>query len=358
MRNVQDGRGSYPMRYFYDTNDIRRVGGFPLPGLRTLTWPDPEEVLPPGIAAQLLEQYPQIAAEATALARSGAIGGAGDAYPEIAKKSQWNKLVLYTAAGGWDEDLCHQMPTVCNMLKGKLRSEHEPYRGRFATGLFVENDEAVIVFRIAAGGMAHLHNGQDARINCHLCLLNCDGAALVAAGSIRNYSDSSLFAFEDRVDHEIINVGTKDRISLTIGVLHPDLIVPEYPSPHSLLGYAMSTGGGSNATASDPLPAATLNPLMVLSAYYGYHEIVDDLLNQGAEPNWSNIHGAPAVHAACMGIGRTNDNSTDLSGRSERALATIAVLAKHVSSQAIHHCVRFHVVFLMLSEQRRYSIEQ
>jgi hypothetical protein len=39
---------------------------------------------------------------------------------------------------------------------------------------------------------------QDARINVHLCLLNCGGAAVVAGGELRNYSDGSLFAFEDR----------------------------------------------------------------------------------------------------------------------------------------------------------------
>ena len=30
--------------------------------------------------------------------------------------------------------------------------------------------------------------GQDARINVHLCLLNCGGAQLSVAGSLRNYS--------------------------------------------------------------------------------------------------------------------------------------------------------------------------
>jgi hypothetical protein len=56
MLDVSDGRGSYPMRYFYDTDDVRRVGGFPLPGLRVMNWPEPADVLPPGVAAQLLEQ--------------------------------------------------------------------------------------------------------------------------------------------------------------------------------------------------------------------------------------------------------------------------------------------------------------
>ena len=43
---------------------------------------------------------------------------------------------------------------------------------------------------------------QDARINVHMCLLNCEDAALVAGGSLHNYTAGSLVAFEDRVDHE------------------------------------------------------------------------------------------------------------------------------------------------------------
>jgi hypothetical protein len=43
---------------------------------------------------------------------------------------------------------------------------------------------------------------QDARINVHMCLLNCEGAALVAGGSLHNYTAGSLVAFEDRLDHE------------------------------------------------------------------------------------------------------------------------------------------------------------
>ena len=44
----------------------------------------------------------------------------------------------------------------------------------------------------------HLHTGQDARINVHFCVLNCGQSQVSVAGSVRNYSDGSLFAFEDR----------------------------------------------------------------------------------------------------------------------------------------------------------------
>lgn len=41
-----------------------------------------------------------------------------------------------------------------------------------------------------------------------------------------------------------------------------------------------------------------------------------------------NIHGVRAVQAACMGIGRSNDKTTDQSGRAARALAVLEVLSK------------------------------
>ena len=72
-----------------------------------------------------------------------------------------------------------------------------------------------------------------------------------------------------------------------MGVLHPDLVPAELPSPHDVLRYAM---GGSNATVDAPLPAATLNPLLVLASYYGYSEVVSSLLRQGADPNAVNVH--------------------------------------------------------------------
>jgi hypothetical protein len=158
----------------------------------------------------------------------------------------------------------------------------------------------------------------------------------VAGGNLHNYTAGSLVAFEDRVDHEstspcctpsarwysritslactidvlvsnpsvtspthlsdsllrslaihcaaaVINTDTEnDRISLTVGVLHPDIPTEEFPSPHNVLGYVAS---GSNATKSAPLPRETLNPLMILASYYGYSAMVKDLLDQGAQRN-------------------------------------------------------------------------
>ena len=83
--------------------------------------------------------------------------------------------------------------------------------------------------------------------------------------------------------HAVINADhDNDRISLTVGVLHPDVTAEEFPSPHNVLGYVT---GGSNATESTPLPKKTLNPLMILASYYGYSSMVKDLIGQGAQPN-------------------------------------------------------------------------
>lgn len=90
---------------------------------------------------------------------------------DIAVKNQWNKLVLYTAGDGWNARLCKKIPSVCDILRGKLRTESGADRRRYDSGLFTPNDEAVIIFRVAAGGMAHLHNGQVKPLSVLLLLL-------------------------------------------------------------------------------------------------------------------------------------------------------------------------------------------
>ena len=51
--------------------------------------------------------------------------------------------------------------------------------------------------------------------------------------------------------------------------------------------------GGSNATTAQPLPAKTLDPLLVMASYYGYSAVVSVLLEtHRADPNARNMHGA------------------------------------------------------------------
>jgi hypothetical protein len=77
-----------------------------------------------------------------------------------AGKRQWTKITLYTATGGWDDALCARLPTVCGALRGRLQTEREPAHTLYQSGQFPVGDEAVILFRVGAGGMAHLHTGQ------------------------------------------------------------------------------------------------------------------------------------------------------------------------------------------------------
>ena len=99
---------------------------------------------------------------------------------------------------------------------------------------------------------------------------------------------------------QAVHVG-QDRISLTVGVLHPDLVMETepYPSPQQVIRYALD---GVNATEANPLSVSAMaSALMMASchdiaaigvaffsrwqryrrgqaAYYGYAEAVEGLL--------------------------------------------------------------------------------
>ena len=167
--------------------------------------------------------------------------------------------------------------------------------------------------------------GQDARINVHLCLRNCAGAQLSVAGSLRNYSDGRLLAFEDRADHEIWNPGVRDRLSLTVGVLHPDLQIEEpYLSPQQILRFALAE---VNVTTSH-LPPKTTTAALILAAFYGYAGAAQQLLAHGADPNGLNMAGLAAVHAAILGVARDDDARYSHADRVRRAVEVIEVLAE------------------------------
>ena len=86
---------------------------------------------------------------------------------------------------------------------------------------------------------------QDARVNVHLCLLNCHHSTLVVAGGTHRYTAGALVAFEDRAMHEILNSGEQDRILLAVNVLHPDLepTGTDPLPPRSVLSYAIDGNG-------------------------------------------------------------------------------------------------------------------
>lgn len=295
--------GVRPYSWFYDTGDIRRVGGLPWPGLRPLTWPEPASVLPPGVAAEMQRLYPEIAMQARTMRT--VLSQQDDAYPEIAQKKQWTKLVLYSATGGWDPQLCASFSIVCELLRGKMKSENPLVRSMYEQEMLPPTDEAVILFRVAAGGAAHLHDGQDARINVHLCLLDCNASEIVVAGDARPYTDGSLFAFEDRADHEIINRGELDRLLLTIGVFHPDYdpTEEEFSSPQQVLRLIVQHYAEGEQQS---LPSSIVEPALVLASFYGYAPVVQILLehNKDLAAVAQDSGGTSAVQAAIQGVSR------------------------------------------------------
>merc|ERR1711920_819202 len=84
--------------------------------------------------------------------------------------------------------------------------------------------ETVTLFGVTAGGWAAAHNGVDVRVNIHICLANCNSSRVVVGGKSLSYTDGGIFAFEDRLHHEVINEASLDRqprLNLVIGALHP-----------------------------------------------------------------------------------------------------------------------------------------
>ena len=65
---------------------------------------------------------------------------------------------------------------------------------------------------------------------------------------------------------QAVHVG-QDRISLTVGVLHPDLVMESepYPSPQQVIRYALD---GVNATEANPLSVSAMaSALMMVSCH-------------------------------------------------------------------------------------------
>merc|ERR1712113_375411 len=116
------------------------------------------------------------------------------AYPNIAGGGQWTSLVFYDNQKGWDGELCSSVPSLCKILRGKMKTESGRGLAWNKKRLLGKDYELVGVFRVRGAGHAHLHNGVDARVNVHLCLLNCHGSRIIVAGEPKDYYDGSLFA--------------------------------------------------------------------------------------------------------------------------------------------------------------------
>lgn len=202
-----------------------RSSGRPIPRLRSIRLTDDiaelGRILPAGVVGGLSKHWPKIAKAARKLRFYG------DAFPKLVTGNQWQRLDLYTQKGGWSEEGCTQVSALCMFLRGKMKSESVALKHlhRFLGSWILGNDECVTIFRLAPHGWAPVHSGQDARVNVHLCLLNCDRSWIRVGNSGKHfYRAGSILAFHDSFDHEVYNEDPiQDRIILHIATYHPDL---------------------------------------------------------------------------------------------------------------------------------------
>jgi len=222
-----------------------------------------------------------------------------DAYPGITGGQQWTKMMLYMGVGGWNKAYCKVMKTVCKLLQGRLRSENDLKRW-FDKRLLEESDEVVALFRVKGPGAAYLHSGQDVRVNVHLCLVNCNSSRLWVAGDERPYFDGSLFAFEDRADHEILNVGSEDRINLVIGTLHPDLDPVKNYAHTPITARLQFVISNLEKTVPDKLSPEALGEALISASFLGHADKVKLLLTHGAAVDFAApaSSGSTATHTA------------------------------------------------------------
>lgn len=192
------------------------------PALRRLglvTGAEVDALLAPGLADDLRKNFEQLAKEAKKF------NFLGDAYPNIIRQGTWQQVHLYTVRDGWAAVCKRLTKTICRLIRGRLRSEQQEFKQAFRHHLGAQHhDEAVTLFSVAPGGWVPLHQGQDKRINVHICLWKCNKAWIEVAGRRHYYKMGELLAFDDPMDHEIVNTDLHHpRLVLGLGVLHPDL---------------------------------------------------------------------------------------------------------------------------------------
>jgi len=155
-----------------------------------------DALLPDGLAADLRRHWEQIAAEARQLLSQR--GELGDIWPRIYPGGHWQGVPLYLSSllvnqrrqqnATWREGNqrpgCRKFPFTCGLLRGRMRSERWGLR---TTTHAPRNEEEVTFFLLGPSQVVPHHTGQQGRVNVHLCLLNCERAAVQANGSTLQY---------------------------------------------------------------------------------------------------------------------------------------------------------------------------
>jgi hypothetical protein len=190
-----------------------------------------DKMLPEGVGASLRESWEAIAADARQ------VNFEGDAWPNIIQGETWQKLVIYTNNMGWSVESCKVMPTVCALLRGRLRTEvpgvmFQPGKKGWRT--LAGADEEVTLFKLKPRSVVPLHAGTAIRVNTQLCLLNCEGAHLEAGDAREPYKPGHLVSFSDDALHGAENCAEHtSRVMLTVGTLHPELTPEHRPCPEA-----------------------------------------------------------------------------------------------------------------------------
>lgn len=190
-----------------------------------------DALLPDGLAADLRRHWEQIAAEARQLLSQR--GELGDIWPRIYPGGHWQGVPLYLSSllvnqrrqqnATWREGNqrpgCRKFPFTCGLLRGRMRSERWGLR---TTTHAPRNEEEVTFFLLGPSQVVPHHTGQQGRVNVHLCLLNCERAAVQANGSTLQYRAGGLLAFDDGLYHSVQNHDPANtRVVLGLGVVHP-----------------------------------------------------------------------------------------------------------------------------------------
>eukprot|EP00747_Dinoflagellata_sp_TGD_P099721 gnl/TRDRNA2_/TRDRNA2_167827_c0_seq1.p1 gnl/TRDRNA2_/TRDRNA2_167827_c0~~gnl/TRDRNA2_/TRDRNA2_167827_c0_seq1.p1 ORF type:complete len:316 (+),score=63.89 gnl/TRDRNA2_/TRDRNA2_167827_c0_seq1:200-1147(+) len=133
----------------------------------------------------------------------------------------------------WDERLCLHLPTACRMLRGVIDGPD-----RMKLHLVGNNDDEVVMFETEPGTEVLWHNGgRNTRLNVHMGLDGVEGSVInvrpgggAAPVKLRWQEGRVGPIFEDGFDHEVRTPkasrgrGSKPRLVIAIGCLHPDLV--------------------------------------------------------------------------------------------------------------------------------------
>eukprot|EP00756_Hemistasia_phaeocysticola_P049299 Hpha_TRINITY_DN23758_c0_g1::TRINITY_DN23758_c0_g1_i1::g.93111::m.93111/K00476/ASPH; aspartate beta-hydroxylase len=126
------------------------------------------------------------------------VGGAGD--------GEWRELLIFSlSSGGWNEEACDVLPSVCQALRGRLELEGVP-KGVLTLEHWSELPTKVAVLRLQRGtSLASHFGGSNLRLVSHLGLaVPEDGPELfVSKEPPRRWVEGKAIVFDDSYLHSV-----------------------------------------------------------------------------------------------------------------------------------------------------------